>query len=114
MRLFSLKVTKTRDLIRGAVRRIRLMFTFTNHQWDPIQALGREAHDVAVSPMLPLVSPGCERAELMLMAIPERHRFGHGMSAPASGTQMPLIHDHQPRAVSSVQAGPATARRVER
>lgn len=50
----------------------------------------------------------------MLMVMTERHHFAHGMSAPVSGTQVPLIHDHKPRAASSLRAGPAIARRFER
>jgi hypothetical protein len=50
----------------------------------------------------------------MLMAMTERHQFAHGMSAPAIGKQVPLIHNHKPRAASSLRAGPAIARRFER
>jgi hypothetical protein len=50
----------------------------------------------------------------MLMTMPKRHRFAHGMSAPASGKQVPLIHDHAPRAASSLRAWPAIARRFAR
>jgi hypothetical protein len=48
------------------------------------------------------------------MSTPERHQFAHGRSSPVSGTEAPLIHDQEPRATSSLRAGPATARRFER
>jgi hypothetical protein len=50
----------------------------------------------------------------MPMPMPERHRFAHGMSTPVSGTQVPPIHDHKPRAASSLRAGTCEARRFER
>jgi hypothetical protein len=69
---------------------------------------------MVVSPMLPLVAPCCDQGAPMPMAMPERHRFAHGMSTPVSGTPVPLIHDHKPRAASSLRAGTCEARRFER
>ncbi len=50
----------------------------------------------------------------MLMVRPEHHQSGRGVSALVSGTEVPLIHEYKPRAVSSLRTGAATAPPLER